>query len=325
MDRVDVALATYKGARFLPEFLQSVAAQSHAAVRLVASDDNSPDETFELLTAFQPERTVAVRNDGPRGFRGNFANAITHSDAPYVALADQDDVWVEDKISTLLARMKTAEARFGPDVPIIVCSDLAVVSEDLQPLRASFHARWRHPVQTLTFADLTLGNRVPGCSMLLNRALIDRAMPMPDTILFHDWWFMLVAAALGRFEVVEQPLILYRQHGGNQVGDMHRQMTAWERVATKLRAPLTHLRTRATVFRGFTGDRVATLKAFDERFGAQLPGEHARVLRAMLHPGLVRKMWTMRAARAPFGRVFKLMSLYFTNELVRGEGADTPA
>lgn len=317
MDRVDVALATYNGTTYLPAFLQSVEAQGYPSIRLVASDDTSGDGTADLTRAFRPDSTVQLINTGARGFRGNFANAIAACDAPYVALADQDDVWLPEKIETLVARMKALEARIGAGTPAIVCSDLAVVDEALRPLRDSFFARWEDPVRSLDFADLTLGNRVPGCCMLINRALIDRAMPLPETIRFHDWWFMLVAAAFGAFDVVETPLILYRQHGGNQVGDMHRKLSLWERIAVKVRGPIAHMRSRAELFRHIALDPVATLEAFQRRFGAALSSGDAHVLAAATSPGLSRKLWRYRRARAPFGRVFKLMMLYFMDEAER--------
>ena len=314
---VDVALATYNGATFLAAFLDTVAAQDHPHLRIVASDDHSADGTAALLAAFAPGHTIVVQNKGPRGFRSNFANAIAHCDAPYIALADQDDAWARDKISALLSRMTALEARHGADTPLLVCSDLAVVDRDLQPLRPSFFASWDPPVASLSFADLTLGNRIPGCSMLLNRALVDHAMPLPTSIHLHDWWLVLVASALGIVDVVERPLVLYRQHGGNQLGDVHQRVSGWDRILPKLKDPLTHWSKRAELFRASTPDFMATLKSFDARFGGQLDRADAAVLRAGVLPGLVRKLWRYRSAHSPFGRIFKIMALFFLDEAER--------
>ena len=122
MDRVDVALATYNGETYLPAFLETVAAQRHGSLRVVASDDNSTDRTVNLLEAFEPGRTIVVLNKGVRGFRGNFANAIAHCDAPYIALADQDDAWTPQKIERLMERMKALEALHKGGTPLLVCS-----------------------------------------------------------------------------------------------------------------------------------------------------------------------------------------------------------
>ena len=153
--------------------------------------------------------------------------------------------------------------------------------------------------------------------MLLNRALIDRATPLPDTIALHDWWLVLVASAFGSIDVVEQPLILYRQHDGNQLGDVHQKVSGWERIAPKLRAPVSHLRGRAELFRYGSVDVMATLRAFDDRFGSELERSKAALLRAGTTPGLLRKLWRYRGARAPFGRVFKFMALLFLDEAER--------
>ena len=322
-DRVDIALATYNGATYLPAFLETVAAQDHPNCRIVASDDHSSDRTIDLLEAFAPDHTIVVQNKGPRGFRSNFANAIAHCDAPYIALADQDDAWARDKISALLSRMTALEARHGADTPLLVCSDLAVVDRDLQPLRPSFFASWDPPVASLSFADLTLGNRIPGCSMLLNRALVDRAMPLPTSIHLHDWWLVLVAAALGVIDVVDRPLVLYRQHGGNQLGDVPKRVAGWDRILPKLKGPVAHLSKRAELFRGSMPDVMATLQSFDARFGADLDSARGAVLRAGVTPGLVRKLWRYRSAHSPFGRVFKIMALFFLDETERRAGSSS--
>ena len=60
-------------------------------------------------------------------------------------------------------------------------------------------------------------NQVTGCAMLVNRALLQAALPLPGSALMHDWWCALLAAGGGR-QFVDQALVLYRQHGANQLG-----------------------------------------------------------------------------------------------------------
>ena len=61
-------------------------------------------------------------------------------------------------------------------------------------------------------------NFVTGCTMVINRALKEKAMPFPENIIMHDYWLALVASLTGKIGFVDKPTILYRQHGDNTVG-----------------------------------------------------------------------------------------------------------
>jgi len=68
-------------------------------------------------------------------------------------------------------------------------------------------------------------NMVTGCTVMMNRALLRRALPIPDGVLMHDWWLGLVAAAFGEIRFVPQATMFYRQHGKNDTGAKKFSMT----------------------------------------------------------------------------------------------------
>jgi len=65
---------------------------------------------------------------------------------------------------------------------------------------------------------LIVQNSVTGCALMVNRALLDRANPIPLEAVMHDWWLALVACAFGHIAIVSEPTMLYRQHDKNQLG-----------------------------------------------------------------------------------------------------------
>ncbi len=139
--QIDVLLATYNGARFVAEQIDSILAQRHPHLRLLIRDDGSTDQTPAILAQYaaeRPETITIVDGSGNLGPSGNFSALLQQATAPYVMLSDQDNVWLPGRINGLLTRMQRLEAELGPERPILVHSDLIVTDETLRPLCPSF-------------------------------------------------------------------------------------------------------------------------------------------------------------------------------------------
>lgn len=224
MAAVDVLLATYNGAKYLPDLLGSLEAQNHTEWRLIVRDDLSTDGTPSILEGFagRYRERVQLLHDGRGrlGAVGNFAALMEVSDAPYLMFCDQDDVWLPHKIADLLQAMINAEARLGADLPLLVHSDLTVVDEALRVLHPSFwrYSRLFDPSALRNPMRIMVQNVVTACAAIGNAALRRTALPIPPEAKMHDWWLALVAASFGRIVEHEAPTVLYRQHHGNEIG-----------------------------------------------------------------------------------------------------------
>jgi len=220
-----ILLATHNGARFLPQQLASLAAQSDPDWRLLVRDDGSTDGTQGVLAgAARTDGRIELmpghgRRSGPTGNFGQLMQAALARDEPAIALCDQDDVWLPDKIARQRERLATLEAERGAACPLLVHGDLEVVDEQLRGIHRSLMRLQliRHPGCP---APLTLlaQNHVVGCTLMMNRALLALATPVPEQIYMHDWWIALCAAFAGHLSYIAQPLVRYRQHRDNLVG-----------------------------------------------------------------------------------------------------------
>ena len=238
---VDVLLATYNGARYLPEQLDSLLAQTYANFRLLVSDDGSSDATSAILNSYGPRfggRLLVI--DHPcqghgvvKNFENLMATSLRDGLACWVAFADQDDVWLPHKIERCAQEMSRLEAAGGAGLPCLVHSDLVVVDERLNPIAQSFVKYQRMDPQQCSPLSLLSMNEVTGCTMLVNRALLQMAVPVRREAVMHDWWCALLSGS-GRRHFVPEPLILYRQHGANQLGAKSRSL------ATRLRRVWSH-------------------------------------------------------------------------------------
>jgi hypothetical protein len=86
-------------------------------------------------------------------------------------------------------------------------------------------------------AVLLTQNFVTGCTVLVNRPLLERALPIPESAVVHDWWLALVAASCGHLLYVDWPTVAYRQHDSNAIGaDV--KLPPWDDVIVH---PMRHL------------------------------------------------------------------------------------
>lgn len=222
---VFVVLATYNGARYVNDQIESIRRQSYPDWTLLIRDDQSTDATGQLIgqLAAADKRIQVLDDGGPRlGAAQNFGRLLQEAydrGARYVFAADQDDVWRPDKLHKQLARMWEVESAESEPSPQLVYSDLRVVDEHLQVVDPSFLRCSRLPLETAEPWKTLIGRSfVLGCACLVNRPLLEFALPLPPEAVMHDWWLALCASAVGRISPVAEPLVFYRRHGANFSG-----------------------------------------------------------------------------------------------------------
>jgi glycosyltransferase involved in cell wall biosynthesis len=221
--RIDVLLATYNGEHFVERQIESIVDQMDANCRLLIRDDLSSDGTLPIVRRWalrHPNRIVLLEDESPRlGACSSFGRLLEYSDADYMVLCDQDDVWLPGRISRPLERIQAVEQKWGTETPTLAHTDLMVVDESLNTIAPSF---WSYsninPLCGSKLNRLLVQNVVTGCATVVNRALARLACPIPKTTPVHDWWLALVASAFGRVEAVSERTVLYRQHSSNHLG-----------------------------------------------------------------------------------------------------------
>lgn len=221
---IDVLLATCNGEAFVGQLLESLLAQTHPHFRVWVRDDASDDTTRDILATYLPRfdgRLILVEDGlGRQGVLRNFeqllAHAMNHGESTWFAFADQDDVWMPQKLARFDLEAVKLDAH-AEQQPCLVYSDLVVVNRSLDVVASSF---WRY--EGIKQGDERLSlllsrNVVTGCASMVNRRLAEIALPFPDAVLMHDWWCALIAG-FGQIRRIDIPLVLYRQHGGNTIG-----------------------------------------------------------------------------------------------------------
>lgn len=223
---IAILMATYNGEKYIKEQINSIINQSFKNWTLYIRDDGSKDGTPDIIKGYSekyPEKIILIpKNKGKNGSKYNFfelCKAIKNTEHKYFMFCDQDDVWNSDKIEKTFDCMKKAETE-SSDIPLLVHTDLQVVDKNLNIINNSFVKYSSLKPKFKTVEKLLIQNNVTGCTMMINKALLEKALMAENTdkMVMHDWWFALVASVYGKIVFLDVPTIRYRQHEKNVVG-----------------------------------------------------------------------------------------------------------
>lgn len=221
-----ILMATYNGEKYINEQITSLINQSYTDWILYIRDDGSTDKTKEIEEKYSklyPNKIKIVQKENSvSGSKYNFwelCKFVSNTDCKYIMFCDQDDVWNNDKIEKTINLMKQSETE-TPNIPVLVHTDLEVVDKDLNILNNSFIKYMSLNPKYKTIEKLLIQNNVTGCTMMINRLLLEKALLTSniDNIIMHDWWIALIASVFGRIVFLDSATIKYRQHKDNVIG-----------------------------------------------------------------------------------------------------------
>ncbi|REG91491.1 glycosyltransferase family 2 protein [Algoriphagus antarcticus] len=220
---IEILLPTFNGSSYLEVQLESIFEQTNQDWKLLIRDDGSTDETVSIIEKWQfnyPEKINIILDGQNRlGASGSFSKLMEYSSASYVMLCDQDDFWLPLKVEKSLNRLLKAETEFGKQTPIMICSDLEVVDEHLNPISRSFWKDRKDDPSILDdFEKLIAHSVVTGNTIMLNRAGINVSAPIKTNFFLHDQWISINVARYGKVIFINEPLLKYRQHTSNVLG-----------------------------------------------------------------------------------------------------------
>jgi len=197
---VSVCIATYNGEKYIHTQVSSILLQLQDNDEIIISDDSSTDRTIEIIEAFQDKRIRVLKHQTFQSHVYNFENALKESKNEYIFLADQDDIWIEGKVTKMLSLLKSND---------LVLSDAIVIDEEEKVLFKSFFA-FKHSRKGI-FINI-YKNSYLGCCMAFNRKILNLSLPFPRDINMHDWWIGLIAEIYGSVYLTNDKLIKYRRH-----------------------------------------------------------------------------------------------------------------
>lgn len=265
MPLVSVALAVYNGEKYLEEQVQSILNQSVKDIEVILNDDCSTDGSWNLMQrlANTDKRISVYKNSQNMGFKRNFEQAISHCTGDYVALSDDDDIWEPDHIETLLQIIGNKA---------LACGNSTFVDANGKPLGMTLRYQealdWIPDDDMKKFKSIIIfRNPYQGATMLLRRDFLEKALPIPDDVDYHDTWLASIACFCGGISYTKKSLMKYRRLETSVTGLRNsRKSKLW-----RLRHPI--------VF----DDRIHIIRNIDKRLNTNFTKEQKVTIKELSH------------------------------------------
>ncbi|MDY2802003.1 MAG: glycosyltransferase family 2 protein [Fusobacterium mortiferum] len=201
--KISVCMATYNGEKFIKKQLESILNQTMEVDEIIISDDNSTDNTLEIIKSFNNSKIKVLKNL-EQGVVNNFENSLEKSTGDYIFLADQDDIWTLDKVEKVIKNLKIYDLVVH-NAKIINSEDKIICKKTFFEIRNSKKGLLKNLYK----------NSYIGCCMAFNRNILEKSMPFPKNIPMHDSWIGLISEIYGKIYFDEEVLFYYRRHENN--------------------------------------------------------------------------------------------------------------
>lgn len=210
MMKISVCLATYNGAKYLRQQIESILCQLSENDELIISDDQSTDGTKDLIDSFNDPRIKLYVNDIKGGIAKNFENALKRAEGDYIFLSDQDDIWMKDKVRTVVGELRNV--------------DCVLHNAELIDSEGNFlHSNLFSIYNTRTgYLNNLIRNTFVGCCMAFRKEILNEILPIPIHITMHDMWIALISEKKGKTCLISENLIFYRRHDSNASTTSHK-------------------------------------------------------------------------------------------------------
>jgi len=209
---VQILMSTYNGERFIRKQLDSIARQTYP-VKLFIRDDGSTDSTIDIIKEYEQKYDWISHIEGENvGVIHSFFMLIgmADPDVDIYAMADQDDIWFDDKIEAAVAALSKMDIQ----KPCMYCSAQTLIDADDNVLKVNMKSVQFRP----GFGNSIVENIATGCTCVINKKLLELTKKEPDYTIMHDWWMYMIATSMGDFFYDPEPRMYYRQHGNNTMG-----------------------------------------------------------------------------------------------------------
>lgn len=209
-EKISVAMASYNGEKYIKKQIETILENLNYSDELVISDDGSSDMTIEIIKSFEDNR-IKLLNGPKKGLKKNFENAIKNSSGDIIFLADQDDIWMKNKVNKVVKC-------FNSNDYILIQHDAIVVDDNNSVMFESFAEHRK--VKTGIVKNL-IKNSYHGCCIAFRKELKKEILPIPNNIYLHDEWIGLVAELNGKTYFLNEKLMEYRRHSQNTSSFKH--------------------------------------------------------------------------------------------------------
>lgn len=222
-----VVLATYNGEEYILKQLQSIVDQSHLVDEVIICDDCSKDNTVNIINDFVSKNNLKnwkiIINNNNIGFKNNFKKCISKCKGDIIFLCDQDDIWENNKVETILTIF--SKYKYCTSVVTnfrLINDEDKYIYSNVEGDNPWFYNKEEHSIigndiYIVGLSEILNHNVAPGCTQAFSSKLI------PDFLKAsydcpHDYKINIISSLLGETLYIDKPLTRYRVHEGNTIG-----------------------------------------------------------------------------------------------------------
>lgn len=210
-----ILLSTYNGELYLKELLDSLLAQNYRNINILIRDDGSTDSTCDIIQKFcQKHNNISFIKGKNLGAAQSFMELLKIApNSDYYAFADQDDVWLPEKISNGIECIKRNNSDLYHSNYILTDKNLNVLFSSNKPI-------------VNTIGEAAVLYPCTGCTMIISQKLRNIVNTYnPDYLVMHDSWIFKIAMAVSDSVIFDDhSYIYYRQHENNVLGGINQNV-----------------------------------------------------------------------------------------------------
>ncbi|MBC7746122.1 MAG: glycosyltransferase family 2 protein [Flavobacterium sp.] len=201
---VSVVMCVYNGERFIRKQIESILAQTYKDLELLILDDCSTDSSVKIINSYLDgdKRIKLIQNQQNIGFNKNFEKGFQLCIGDLIAVSDQDDIWLPEKIGRLVESLADN---------LLIYSNSSKIDEHGTMLQSNLNTTIHH-VDLPGFKSFLDDNFITGHTCLFKKELLNYVLPFPENLFFYDWWLGFVASYVGRVKYLDEILTKYRVH-----------------------------------------------------------------------------------------------------------------
>lgn len=210
---ISVCLISHNGERFIKKQIQSILSQLSEFDELIISDDESTDNTCEIIQSFQDNRIKLFHHKKDSAFEkynknkgfyyatANMYHALQHASGEYIFFADQDDIWIENKLQKCVEKLQTHDC--------VICN-YNIIDENDKITQTAV-------IKNFSYSTINhlIKNHFMGCCMAIKKEVLSYIFPFPKELRMFDIWIGILCCQKKNIYFINEPLHLYRQHKNN--------------------------------------------------------------------------------------------------------------
>lgn len=209
--KVAVLLSTYNGEKYVGAQIHSILTQSYKNLVLVVRDDGSSDKTVKIVKEYMENYSNIKLVEGKNlGFIKSFFELLKLEKADYYAFADQDDVWLPDKIALAVESLN----KLDDSKPNMAFSNSDYYDVNMKLIKEGEKGK------TFSFTNSLYECVTQGMTMVINQKTKDTVLDyMPERVFFHDWWVYMICSGMGNVAYDDVTTVKYRRDGKNATAE----------------------------------------------------------------------------------------------------------